>query len=120
MRIRILLDLAVDSDPHFHSDVDPDPSFHLDADPDPASHKGDNDADLETGERRSRKLFFSVFELFICCPSDFTVSEDAEIEPRILATLALTARRSSHLARSHPQIQPDIIHRSSQISSTGG
>ncbi len=31
-------------------------------------------------------------------PSD---SEDAEIVPRTVATLALTARRSKHLARSH-------------------
>jgi hypothetical protein len=31
------------------------------------------------------------------------VSEDAGIEPRTVATLALTARRSNHLARSHPQ-----------------
>jgi hypothetical protein len=48
-------------------------------------------------------------------PSDSTVSEDAGIEPRTVATLALTARRSTtrldfirparshlHSARSHP------------------
>ncbi len=29
------------------------------------------------------------------------MSEDAEIEPMTFATLALTARRSNHLARSH-------------------
>jgi hypothetical protein len=31
-------------------------------------------------------------------------SEDAGIEPRTLATLALIARRSSHSARSHPPL----------------
>jgi hypothetical protein len=41
---------------------------------------------------------------FICPPSDSTVSEDAGIEPRTVATLALTVRRSNHLARSHPQL----------------
>jgi hypothetical protein len=39
---------------------------------------------------------------FICRPSDYTVSEDAGIEPRTVATLALTARRSNYLARYHP------------------
>ncbi len=47
-------------------------------------------------------------------PSDSTVSEDAEIEPRTVATLKLTARRSNHafvyidlirnLARFHPHL----------------
>jgi hypothetical protein len=32
------------------------------------------------------------------------VSEDAGIEPRTVATLALTARRSNTSAISHPQI----------------
>ncbi len=31
-------------------------------------------------------------------------SEDAGIEPRTVATLALTARRSNHLARSYPPL----------------
>ncbi len=44
---------------------------------------------------------------FICRPSDSTVSEDAGIEPR---PLALAARRSNHLARSHTH---------GQVSSTG-
>jgi hypothetical protein len=39
---------------------------------------------------------------FICRPSDSTVSEDVGIEPRTVATLVLTARRSNHSARSHP------------------
>ncbi len=41
---------------------------------------------------------------FVCRPSDSTVShsQDARIEPRTVATLALAARRSNHSARSHP------------------
>jgi hypothetical protein len=40
---------------------------------------------------------------FICRPSDSTVSEDAGIEPRTVATSALDVRRSHpHSARSHP------------------
>jgi hypothetical protein len=38
-----------------------------------------------------------------CRPSDSTVPEDAGIEPRTVATLALTARLSKHLAI-------DLIH----------
>ncbi len=34
--------------------------------------------------------------------NEITVSEDAWIEPRTVAILTLTARRSGHLARSHP------------------
>jgi nestin len=44
---------------------------------------------------------------FICRPSDSTVSEDAGIEPRTVATSALTARRS---AKSHPQTRLDLNH----------
>jgi hypothetical protein len=36
-------------------------------------------------------------------PLDFSVSEDAGIEPRIVATLALAIRHSNHSARSYPQ-----------------
>jgi hypothetical protein len=48
-------------------------------------------------------MFFAVFSFdfflfmyvlqhcFICCPSDFTVSEDGGIEPKTVATSALTA-----------------------------
>ncbi len=47
-------------------------------------------------------MFFSIFDFFmtvivhcfICRPSDYTVSEDAEIEPRPVATLTFTAMRS--------------------------
>jgi aryl carrier-like protein len=43
-------------------------------------------------------------------PPPSTVSEDAEIEPRTIATsaLALAVRRSNHSARSHPQ-SADLI-----------
>ncbi len=57
-------------------------------------------------------LFMYVIQhCFICRPSDLTVLEDAGIEPRTVATLALTDRRSYHSARyqplsarSHPQL----------------
>ncbi len=37
------------------------------------------------------------------------MSEDAGIEPRTIATLALAVRRSHHSARSHPQTRLDLI-----------
>ncbi len=40
---------------------------------------------------------------YICRPSDFSVSEDAGIEPGTVATLALAVRRSYNSAR-------DLIH----------
>ncbi len=46
---------------------------------------------------------------FICRPSDSTVSEDAGIETRTVAT-SLAARRSNHPARSHPQTRLGLIH----------
>jgi hypothetical protein len=60
--------------------------------------------------RIDNRNFFLIFLLFmyviqhcvICHPLDSTVSEDAGIEPRTVATLALTARGSNHLAKSHP------------------
>ncbi len=39
------------------------------------------------------------FKYYFICRSDFTVSEDAEIEPRIDATSSLAARGSNHSAR---------------------
>jgi hypothetical protein len=51
------------------------------------------------------KLFSLFNTCFICRPSDSTVSEDAGIEPRTVATWALTARRSNHSARSQRQIK---------------
>ncbi len=46
---------------------------------------------------------------FICRPSDSTVSEDTEIEPRTVATSSLAVRRSSHSATSH------LLSRSSTV-----
>ncbi len=46
---------------------------------------------------------YFIQHCFICRPSDSTASEEAGIEPRTVATLALAARRSNHSARSHPQ-----------------
>jgi hypothetical protein len=55
-------------------------------------------------------VFLDIFmnyiqHCFICHPSDSTVSEDAGIEPRTVATLALAVGRSNHSARSHPHPQ---------------
>jgi hypothetical protein len=46
-------------------------------------------------------LYF-IQHCFICRLSDPTVSEDAGIEPRTFATLAV--RRSDHSARYHPEL----------------
>jgi hypothetical protein len=46
-------------------------------------------------------FMYVIQHCFICLPSDSTASEDARIEPRTVTTLALTARRSNHSARSH-------------------
>jgi hypothetical protein len=53
--------------------------------------------------------FFGFFCLYVrylfnTATSDSTVSEDAGIEPRTVATTALTVRRSNYSARSHPQL----------------
>jgi hypothetical protein len=45
---------------------------------------------------------YCIQHCFICRPSDSTVSEDAEIEPRTVATSAFAVRRSNNSARSHP------------------
>jgi hypothetical protein len=50
-------------------------------------------------------LIFKIYYIqhrFVCRPSDSTVSEDAGIETRTVATSALAVRRSNHSARSHP------------------
>ncbi len=44
----------------------------------------------------------TVFNTFIYRQSDSTVSVDAGIEHRTVATTALTVRRSNHSAKSHP------------------
>ncbi len=53
---------------------------------------------------QSGHFLSNIFQhCFICRPSDSTVSADAGVESRTVATLALIVRRSKHLARSHPQ-----------------
>jgi hypothetical protein len=51
---------------------------------------------------------------FICRHSDFTVSEDAEIEPRSVVTSALAVRHSIatwlHLIPSWPHLIPTRLH----------
>jgi hypothetical protein len=46
---------------------------------------------------------YAIQHCFIGRPSDSAVSEDAGMEPRTVATLALTAKRSNRSAKSHPQ-----------------
>jgi hypothetical protein len=46
--------------------------------------------------------FFQYFIQHCFAPPDSTVSEDAGIEPRTVATSALAVRRSNRSARSHP------------------
>jgi hypothetical protein len=58
---------------------------------------------------------YVIQHCFICRPWDSTVSKDAGIEARTVATLALTARRSKHSTRSHPQILIIILDSSVQI-----
>jgi hypothetical protein len=48
-------------------------------------------------------MYVTIQHCFICLLSVSTVSEDAGIEPRTVATWALIARRSNHSDRSHPQ-----------------
>ncbi len=47
---------------------------------------------------------YALQHCFICRPSDFTVSDDAGIEPRTVVTLALTARCTNNSARYYPQL----------------
>jgi hypothetical protein len=49
-------------------------------------------------------FMYVIQQCFICRPSNSTVSEEAGIEPRSVATLALTATRSNHSTRSHPHL----------------
>jgi hypothetical protein len=48
---------------------------------------------------------YRIQHFFIRRPSDSTVSENARIEPRTVATTALSVRCSNHSARSHPQFR---------------
>ncbi len=45
---------------------------------------------------RKYRKYREVVHCFICRPSYFTVSEDAGMEPRTVATLALTTRLSNY------------------------
>ncbi len=47
-------------------------------------------------------FMYVIQHCFICRPSGFPVSKDAGFEHRTFATLTLTTRCASHLARSHP------------------
>jgi hypothetical protein len=54
-------------------------------------------------DRHGQAFLLHLFTLFICRPSDSTVSEDAGTEPRTVETLALAVRPGSHhSAKSHP------------------
>jgi hypothetical protein len=50
-------------------------------------------------------VLYLVQQCFICRPSDSTVSEDAGIEPRTVATLTLAVRRCNLSARSYPRVR---------------
>ncbi len=56
-----------------------------------------------------------IFSFSVCRTSDSTVSEDAEIEPRTVATTALAVRRYNHSARSHPQLQEMYVKKICQL-----
>ncbi len=56
-------------------------------------------------------FMYDIHHCFICRPSDSIVSEDAGIQPRSVATTALTIRRSNHSAGSHPQTRLNLIHK---------
>jgi hypothetical protein len=60
-----------------------------------------------TNMYRSLYHLYAIRHWFICRHPDSTVSEDAEIEPRTVATLALT--RSNYSARSLPHVYTGII-----------
>ena len=62
---------------------------------------------------------YNIQHCFICRPSDSTVSEDAGIEPRAVATTALAVGRSNynHSARYHPH---KIIQPSSRLYKQSG
>ncbi len=56
---------------------------------------------------------------FICRWLHSTLSEDAGIEPRTVATLTLAGRRSNHSARSHPWGQWKKLHYEGQCCGSG-
>jgi hypothetical protein len=62
---------------------------------------------------------YFIQHCFIFRPSDSTVSEDAGIEPRTVATLALTVRRSNHSAKPHQNDQNVVLTLEKFCSSHG-
>jgi hypothetical protein len=63
-----------------------------------------------------RKLFLKKGDFLviiqyclICCSSDSTVSEDAEIKARTIETLVLAVRRSNHATRLSSTTHLDLI-----------
>jgi hypothetical protein len=55
---------------------------------------------------------YVIQHCFICRPSDSSVTEDAGIKIRTVATFALTVKRSNYsilTARSHPRTRLDLI-----------
>ncbi len=71
----------------------PDLYIFLRSGPDPDKLKGDFFGFI--------LLMYDFQHCFICRPSDSTVLEDAGIEPRTDATMALDVIRSNHSAGSH-------------------
>jgi hypothetical protein len=60
---------------------------------------------------------YDIQHCFVCRPSDFIVSEDAGIEPRAVATAAMTVRRSHHSARSHLIVKSYLLKMSMDLPS---
>jgi hypothetical protein len=68
-------------------------------------HNNNNSEKLTGGFFGFYFVMYFIQHCFICRPSDFTVSEDARIEHRTVATLALAVRRFNLSARSHPEFR---------------
>jgi hypothetical protein len=56
-------------------------------------------------KKRGIFWFFIMYNTVSSAAPQIPVSLDAGIEPRTVATTALTVRRSNHSAKSHPQIE---------------
>ncbi len=80
----------------------------LDPDPDPQTWLNPYQKHWFKGD------FFCIFHCFIqhtyICHSWKSLSEDAGIKQRTIATLALAVRRSNHSARSHPLAARSHLH----------
>ncbi len=71
----------------------------------------------DAGTRTNLSQYF-IQHCFICRPSASTVSENAGIQPRTVATTALAVRRSNYSAIYYPQTRQYLIHKLGYISST--